>query len=420
MSEKMSSVRSVSIGIWIGAGSRYETPGESGVSHFIEHLLFKGGARYDATAIARIFDTIGGEINALTAKEYTMVHARFIDEHLERAFEVMADMVVHPSFAEIDLEREVVLEEIAMYEDSPGDLISDYLTQAIFGEHPLGKSVIGTNEIIQGMTPDDIRRYHDSHYTLPNMVISAAGNVEQPRLEELSLKYLADGNSAVREAAGDGDAPPVRSNGACFYKKDTQQYHVCFGGLGLSRHSEERYALSILDGILGSSASSRLFQEVREKRGLAYAVYSFDRMYSDTGLVGVYFGCRGDSVAEVTGIVQEQITSLIEDRVDEEELHRAKQSAKGRILLGLETTHSRMYRLGRLTVTGAEIKTIDEIIERVEAVTADDIQGLAQRLYQPDSLSAVAIGPDEKVFEKALGLMGRERELLVRTAQGTG
>lgn len=413
----MPSVRSLSIGIWIGAGSRYESPGESGVSHFIEHLLFKGGARFDATAIARIFDTIGGEINALTAKEYTMVHARFIDEHLERAFEVMADMVVHPAFVEIDLEREVVLEEIAMYEDSPGDLISDYLTQAIFGDHPLGKSVIGTNEIIGGMTLDHIRAYHDSHYRLPNMVISAAGSVEQQRLEELALQYLAGGNSKAAVAAGaTAGALPQGGSGDYFYKKDTQQYHVCFGGLGLSRHSEERFALSILDSILGSSGSSRLFQEVREKRGLAYSVYSFDRMYSDTGLVGVYFGCRADSVAEVTGIVREQIMSLIEEKVEEEELHRAKQSAKGRILLGLETTHSRMYRLGRLTVTGAEIKSIDEIIERVEAVTAEDIQDLARRLYPPEGLSAVAIGPDDTVFQKALGLMGRERELLVKTA----
>ncbi|RJQ47278.1 MAG: insulinase family protein [Gaiellales bacterium] len=412
----MPSVRSVSIGIWIGAGSRYEAPGESGVSHFIEHLLFKGSSRHDATAIARIFDTIGGEINALTAREYTMVHARFIDEHLEQAFEVMADMVVNPAFVEVDLEREVVLEEIAMYEDSPGDLVSDYLTQEIFGEHPLGKSVIGTADIIRAITPEHIKDYHHGHYRLPNMVISAAGNVEQERLTELSLEHLAGGNTEEPATVDAGLAPPREESGASFYRKDTQQYHVCFGGLGLSRHSDERYALSILDGILGSSASSRLFQEVREKRGLAYSVYSFDRMYSDTGLVGVYFGCRGDSVAEVTGIVREQVESLIETPVDEEELHRAKQSAKGRILLGLETTHSRMYRLGRLTVTGAEIIPIDEIIERVEAVTADDIQDLARRLYRPESLSAVAIGPDEKVFEKALGLMGSGRELSVRTA----
>ena len=412
----MPSVRSVSIGIWIGAGSRYEAAGESGISHFIEHLLFKGSSRYDATAIARIFDTIGGEINALTAREYTMVHARFIDEYLEQAFEVMADMVINPAFVEVDLEREVVLEEIAMYEDSPGDLVSDYLTQAIFGDHPLGKSVIGTSKVIRGITLNHIRGYHDSHYTLPNMVISAAGNVEQQRLEELSLAYLAGGNNAVPGVAEDSTVTPRQASGAFFYKKETQQYHVCFGGLGLSRHSEERYALSILDGILGSSASSRLFQEVREKRGLAYSVYSFDRMYSDTGLVGVYFGCRGESVAEVTGIVREQLESLVGEMVDEEELHRAKQSAKGRILLGLETTHSRMYRLGRLTVTGAEIIPIDEIIERVEAVTAEAILDLARRLYQPDSFSAVAIGPDDKVFEKALGLMGSSRKLAVKPA----
>jgi predicted Zn-dependent peptidase len=412
----MPSVRSVSLGIWIGAGSRFETVAESGVSHFIEHLLFKGSSRYDVTDIPRIFDTIGGEINAMTAKEYTVLHARFIDEHLERAFEVMADMALTPAFSDIDLEREVVLEEIAMYEDSPGDMISDYLTQAIFGEHPLGKSVIGTADIIKGMTLDQIRGYHAGHYTRPNMVVAAAGNVDHEQLNTLALKYLAGGNSEPSAAAAGNDAVPDQSNGAYIYKKDTQQYHVCFGGQGLSRHSDERFALSILDSILGSAASSRLFLEVREKRGLAYAVYSFDRMYSDTGLIGVYFGCRADSVAEVTSIIREQIESLIEDRVDDEELYRAKQSAKGRILLGLETSHSRMYRLGRLTVTGAEILRIDDIIKRIDDVTVEDIQDLARRLYQPDSLVAVAIGPDEQVFKKAMELMGSKRELLVRQA----
>jgi predicted Zn-dependent peptidase len=413
----MASVRSISLGIWIGAGSRYETEDESGVSHFIEHLLFKGSKRFGVTEIARIFDTLGGEINALTAKEYTVLYARFIDEHLEEAFDVMADMVINPTFNDIDLEREVVLEEIAMYEDTPGDQIADYLTEEIFGKHPLGKSVIGTADIISNMSAGQIGGYHAGHYTLPNMVIAAAGNVEQEQLEELAVRHLASGNRAAPAAVmTEGETPPEPSSGACIYKKDTQQYHVCFGGIGLSRHSDERYALSILDGILGSSASSRLFQEVREKRGLAYAVYSFDRMYSDTGLIGVYFGCRGDSVAEITGIVREQVESLIDHHVDEEELNRAKESAKGRILLGLETSHSRMYRLGKLTVTDSDILPIDEIITRVDQVTAEHIQDLAARLYRPERLSAVAIGPDEEVFDKALKLMGSERDLLIKAS----
>ena len=228
------------------------------------------------------------------------------------------------------------------------------------------------------------------------MVVAAAGNVEQERLVELATKHLAGGSGAAALAStmATPPAPAGPSGNARFYEKDTQQYHVCFGGLGLSRHSERRFALSILDGILGGSASSRLFQEVRDKRGLAYSVYSFNSMYSDTGLVGVYFGCRGDSVAEVTDIVAGQLRSIIADGVGDEELTRAKESAKGRVVLGMETTHNRMSRLGKLTVTGSEILSLDEIIERIDAVTAADVQDLARDYYQPEELVAVAIGPD--------------------------
>ncbi len=345
-----------------------------------------------------------------------MVHARFLDEHLGDAFEVMADMVVNPIFADIDLEREVVVEEIAMYEDSPGELITDYLTQVIFDGHPLGKSVLGTTRIIGAITPDQIRGYHKGHYTLPNMVIAAAGNIEQEQLVELSRQHLAgaSGDEPRTASAAAPEVPRKAAENACFYEKDTQQYHVCFGGLGLTRHSERRFAMSILDGILGGSASSRLFQEVRDKRGLAYSVYSFNSLYSDTGLVGVYFGCRGDSVSEVTGIVGEQVMSIIDNGVSGEELTRAKESAKGRVVLGMETTHNRMSRLGKLSVTGSEILTLDEIIDRIDAVGADDVQSLAREFYQPEDLVAVAIGPDVKVFEAALGVLGGKRELEVK------
>ena len=415
VSEKLPSVRSVSLGFWIGAGSRYEEPSESGISHFIEHLLFKGSSRYGATEIAQIFDGFGGELNAATAREYTVVHARFLDQHLEEAFDVIADMVLKPVFAEIDLEREVVVEEIAMYEDSPGELIADYLTQTIFGEHPLGKSVLGTSRIISSVTPERIQRYHQGHYTLPNMVIAAAGNVEQARLVELARTHLSGGNGSrpLAETLAP-PAPPAADQGACFYVKETQQYHVCFGGLGMSRHSPEKYALSILDTVLGGTASSRLFQEVREKRGLAYSVYSYSTLYSDTGLVGVYFGCRGESVAEVAGIVAEQIRSLAETPLEEEELSRAKENAKGRVVLGMETTHSRMSRLGKLTVTNSEILDIDEIIEKIDSVTAAEVMELAARYYRPENLTAVAIGPESTVFEKALDLLGGARELVLK------
>ncbi len=408
VSEKLPSVRSISLGFWLGSGSRHERPGEGGISHFIEHLLFKGSDRYGAVEIAQIFDSIGADLNAATSREYTVVYARFLDEHLEEAFEVIADMVLRPAFKEIDQEREVVVEEIAMYEDSPGDLITDYLTRAIFGDHPLGNSVLGTADVISSVNEGQLRRYHSEHYTRPNLVIAGAGNVDHRELVTLAARHL-DGANGDRATAQTDIPPPVperTAGGACFYKKDTQQYHVCFGGLGLSRSSEEKYAVSILDSILGSTASSRLFQEVREKRGLVYSIYSYASFYADTGLVGIYFGCRGDSVAEVTGIICDQIHSIMEDGVRDRELERAKESAKGKIVLGMETTHSRMSRLGKLTVTGSEILSIDEIIERVNAVTAEDITGLARRLYDPGKLAAVAIGPEVSVFEEAVRRLG--------------
>ena len=377
--------------------------------------MVKGSARYGATEIAQIFDAFGGELNAATAREYTVVHARFLDRHLEEAFDVIADMVLRPALTDIDPEREVVVEEIAMYEDSPSELIVDNLTQTIFGEHPLGKSVLGTSAIIGSVTPERIRAYHQGHYTLPNMVIAAAGNVEQAQLVELAAGRLEGGNGS-RALAQTMSAPPAPAagGGASFYVKETQQYHVCFGGLGISRHAPERFALSILDTVLGGATSSRLFQEVREKRGLAYSVYSFTTSYSDSGLVGIYYGCRSDSVAEVTAIVAEQLRQLGEKPIGDDELNRAKENAKGRIVLGMETTHSRMSRLGKLTVTGTEILDIDEIIAKIDDVTAVDVMELASRFYRPEDLTAVAIGPESTIFEKALGALGGRRELLLK------
>ncbi len=421
VSEKLKSVRSVSLGFWIGAGSRYEKERQGGISHFIEHLLFKGSSRYAATEIAQLFDAFGGEVNAATAREYTVVHARFLDRHLEEAFDVIADMVLNPAFAEIDSERQVVVEEIAMYEDSPAELIADYLNRAIFGQHPLGKSVLGAAAIIGSMTPDQIREYHSAHYRLPNLVIASAGNVEHERLVELARANLAtgDGSPPLAVTLSPPEAPAGEAE-ASFHVKETQQYHVCFGGAGLSRHSPRRFALSILDTVLGGTASSRLFQEVREKRGLAYSVYSYATNFSDTGLIGVYFGCRADSVAEVTGVIAAQLRSLAETPLESDELDRAKENAKGRLVLGLETTHSRMSRLGKLTVTGSEILDIDEIIERIDAVSAADVMELAGQYYRPEKLAAVAIGPEAAVFERALERLGGRHELMLQGDEAKG
>src|SRR5581483_11104018 len=298
-SERLDHVRSAAVGYWIGAGSRDEQPAEGGVTHFIEHLLFKGTQRYSAVEIAEIFDGLGGELNAATSREHTLIYARVPDHHLETAMDVMSDMVFSPSFSDLDAEREVVLEEIAMYDDAPQDLVHDLIAEAIFGDHPLGRPVIGTAEVISSIPRADIARYHRELYVPANIVVAAAGSVDHDYVVELVERALARrssvGESRLNARPPLVQAPPPRLR---FLRKDTEQYHVCLGAPGISRSDRRRFAVSLLDAILGGSASSRLFQEIREKRGLAYSVYSFVSQYTDTGQVGVYLGTREENLAE--------------------------------------------------------------------------------------------------------------------------
>ena len=308
ISEKVPSVRSVSVGFWIGAGSRDERSDRAGVSHFIEHLLFKGSRSYDALQIAETFDAMGAELNAATSREHTVVYARVPDRHVDKAIEVMSDMVFAPAFAEVDQEREVVLEEIAMYEDAPQDLVHDLFSDAVFGSHALGRPVIGTVEVISTISKRAIAGYHRSMYAGGNIVVSAAGNITHERLLSLLQRFEVRNALPVRASAHPrrpiGRIPPP---GLRFQHKDTEQYHLCIGAPGIARTDRRRFAASLLDGILGGSASSRLFQEIREKRGMAYAVYSFASQYTDTGLVGIYVGTREENLAACVEICSEQI-----------------------------------------------------------------------------------------------------------------
>src|SRR5579862_7764099 len=282
VTEHMPSVRSVSLGFWIDSGSRGESESEAGLSHLLEHLLFKGSSQYSSLEIDQIFDGMGAELNAGTGKETTSVYARVIDEHLPEAFDVMADVVFRPSLAEIDSERAVILEEIAMYEDDPQDMVFDTFGAAVFGEDPLGRAIIGRAQVIADTPPTTIARFHASRYVPENVVIAAAGAVEHDDLVALAaerIEMLARGSDAVPEPVTPALGPARRR----FERKDTEQYHVCLGGPGISRHDDRRFALRVLDTVFGGISSSRLFQEVRERRGLAYAVYSFTSAYRDTG-----------------------------------------------------------------------------------------------------------------------------------------
>jgi predicted Zn-dependent peptidase len=400
VSERLPGVRSVAIGYWIGAGSRDEPTGRAGVSHFIEHLLFKGSDRFSAQDIAELFDAMGGELNAATSRETTVVYTRVPDDHVEVALDVMSDMVFRPRFADVDAERAVVLEEIAMVEDNPSDLVHDLAAAAVFGPHPLGRPVIGTAEVIGTVGRRALQSYHRGAYVGQNIVIAAAGNVDHARLVRLLRKRLGAGEGPLRLArkpAGRPSAPGYR-----FQRKDTEQYHVCLVGPGISRTDERRYAASLLDAILGGSASSRLFQEIREKRGMAYSVYTYGSQYTDAGQAGLYVGTREENLSECLEIAAAELVDVGAGNLRKGELERAKENVKGRLLLSLESTSTRMTRLGKALVTGIDVISIDETVERVEAVTVDDAAALASELYAPEGLSAAGIGPSEDRFQAAV------------------
>ncbi|HZT91198.1 MAG TPA: pitrilysin family protein [Gaiellaceae bacterium] len=404
ISERLDHVRSAAVGYWIGTGSRDEDATEAGVSHLIEHLLFKGTQRYTALEIAEIFDGLGGELNAATSREHTLVYARVPDHHLETALDVMSDMVFAPAFAELDAEREVVLEEIAMYEDAPQELVHDLISEAVFGEHPLGRPVIGTAEVISTIPRTSIARYHRTMYVPANIVVAAAGNIDHANVVELVERALERRGAGVPARTNVRpplvQAPPPRLR---FQRKDTEQYHVCLGAPGISRSDRRRFAASLLDAILGGSASSRLFQEIREKRGLAYAVYSFVSQYTDTGQIGVYVGTREDNLGEALAIAADQIADVAAGNVGGGELERAKENLKGRILLSMESTSTRMNRLGKSLITDSELLSLDRLVAEIDAVEAESVSELAAALLAPERLSAACIGPSEERFVEALG-----------------
>ena len=403
ISERLPHVRSATIGYWIGAGSRDETEARAGISHFIEHLLFKGSSRYSALDIAEIFDGLGGELNAATSREHTVVFSRVPDSHVETAVDVMGDMVFSPNFDDLDSEREVVLEEIAMYEDAPQELVHDLIGEAVFGSHALGRPVIGTAEVISSVSRRSLRGYHRSYYSPGNVVVAAAGRVDHDELVALVQR------SIDRRSETNGDRPRPRTAltktpkpGRRFHRKDTEQYHVCLAAPGLSRTDSRRFAASILDAILGGSASSRLFQEIREKRGLAYSVYSFLSQYADTGQVGIYVGTREDNLGEALAIASEQVADIAAGNLTVKELKRAQENLKGRLTLGMESTSARMTRLGKALVTDTEILSLDRLIAEIDAVDAEGVCKLAGELFAPERLSAAAIGPSEEHFLAAL------------------
>jgi predicted Zn-dependent peptidase len=397
----MPSVRSTALGFFVATGSRGETPAQAGLSHFLEHLLFRGTERYASAQIDQLFDGMGAELNAGTDKESTTVYARMLDQHLPAAFDVMADMVWRPAFRDVDPERQVVLEEIAMYEDDPQDIVFDVLGAAVYGEHPLGRPIIGRAPVIRDTPVEEISAFHARRYVPGSVVIAAAGSVDHEAIAELAERTLAR-NRPLEGAPPLVPAPHVPQATLRFQRKDTEQVHVCLGALGLPRHDDRRFALRVLDAIFGGLSSSRLFQAVREERGLAYSVYSFTAQFIDTGEIGLYVGTRPDNLAAAMEIVAAELDRLRSEGVTAEELKRARENVKARIVLGLESAGARMSRLGASVLYGLPLLEIDEIMARIDAVSLEDLRALVEELWVPQALSAAGIGPDEAAFTEAV------------------
>lgn len=400
VTEEVPSVRSVALGFWVRTGSRDEGAGQEGLSHFLEHLLFKGTERFSAIEISERFDGMGAAANAATSKESTHIHARFLDEHTAEAFDLMAEMMLGPTFPDIDSEREVVLEEIAMYEDEPSDRVHDFLAEAVYGEHPLGRRVLGEAEVIADTPVPKIADFHRGRYVGSSLVVGAAGHLDHDEIVALAEKHVRPPEGSVPEANG---AEPLHEARLRFNRKDTEQYHICLGAPGMARSDDRRFALAVVDSAFGGSVSSRLFREVREKRGLAYAVGSYAEQYVDRGSVAMYVGTRADNVREACEIIGRELASLAGEGVSGDELERAKEHVKGRMVLAMESSAARMTRASRAVLFDLELLSLDEMLARVDAVSEDDVAELAAELYAPERFSAACIGPDEDCFRSASG-----------------
>ncbi|HTZ55135.1 MAG TPA: pitrilysin family protein [Candidatus Acidoferrum sp.] len=398
LTESMPGVRSASLGIWADVGSSLERREQRGISHLVEHMLFKGTPRRSAREIAETMDGVGGSLNAFTDKETTCYYAKVIDRHVPLAMDVLSDMFLNSVFdaQELAKEQKVVLEEIKMYEDSPDELIHDLFLQTMWSGSNLGEPTIGFVETVNRVTPADLRAHMKRHYAPNSVVVAAAGNIEHEGFVELVAECFATfkGSSPLLEP----DAPHT-TPAALVRQKDSEQAYVVLGSRGLNVRDDRRFALSVLDTVLGGGMSSRLFQEIREKRGLVYTVYSFQAAYRAAGLFGIYAGTSAENVQPCIDVIAEQLTALRDVAIGENELHLAKEHIKGNLTLSLESTSSRMIRLGRNEYALGRQVTPEEIEERIDAVTADEITGLARELFAEDQLGLCILGPvdEEKI-----------------------
>jgi len=418
VTESLPSVRSVALGIWVGVGSRDEDQAHAGATHYLEHLLFKGTRQRTALDISAAMDAVGGELNAFTGKEYTCYYARVLDADLPLAIDVLSDMVtsslIQPK--DVDAERNVVLEEIAMNEDDPADTVHEAFTAQLFGDTPLGRPVLGTVESINGITRDEIWEHYAARYTAPHLVVAAAGNLDH---DAVVAQVRAAFEAALQVTSGEAPAAPrLRKSGAVLWEgygpfagsglklvsRPIEQANLVLGCEGLARTDGRRFALGVLNAALGGGMSSRLFQEVREKRGLAYSVYSFTAQHADTGMWGVYAGCLPSKADDVLSICVAEVAKIVDKGLTDAELDRGKGQVRGGMVLGLEDPSSRMTRLGKSELVYPDLEPVDELIATINAVTHDDVRAIAAEVLTRSKALAV-VGPfdDPDAFSGVLG-----------------
>jgi predicted Zn-dependent peptidase len=395
--EKIPTCRSVSFGIWVKTGSRFEDEDNNGISHFIEHMLFKGTEKYSAKAIAEEFDAIGGNVNAFTSKEYTCYYAKVLDQHLPIALDILSDMYFNSLLKAEDLmkEKNVILEEISMYEDTPDDLVHDLIAKAAYNHHPLGYSILGKESNLIAMQPDDLRTYMQEHYHIGNTVISLAGNIDDSVMD--LIEHYFGGFTNHKEEAS--TLAPQFLGQQIFRKKKTEQNHICLSLPGCSLQDKQLFAMILLNNVIGGGMSSRLFQEIREERGLAYSIYSYHAAHADSGMFTIYAGTAPKQTEEVLDVTMNVLQDIIDKSMSESELSKGKEQLKGSLILSLESTSSRMNRMGKNELMLGKHYSLDEIISRIEAVQMSDIRQLTKRIFS-EPFALAMVGQSDKILSK--------------------
>jgi predicted Zn-dependent peptidase len=397
--EKIPYVRSVSVGIWVGTGSRSETRENNGISHFIEHMLFKGTEKRTAKQIAESIDNIGGQINAFTGKECTCYYTKTLDTHIENAVEVLADMFFHSRFSQkdIDVEKKVILEEIGMYEDSPEELVHDILSETVWNDNSLGYPILGTQDSLKGIDPDMIRRYMDSSYTPHNSVISVAGNFDEEKLVELLTRYFSCWKAGSRQETIYHPAQFISNTR--IKEKETEQVHVCMGFKGIEHGNDRLYTLLAVNNIFGGGMSSRLFQKIREEKGLVYSIYSYPSSYQNAGLFTIYAGMNPEHLPKVVELVTQEIREIRKTRISPEELEKSKEQLKGNYILGLESTSSRMNSIGKSELLLGRIYSPEEVLQKIDGIDMETVTEIIDRIFDMSSISYSAVGNIKKDFD---------------------